>query len=150
MADPQQKDPKKFFSPEEEKQVTEAIKAAENRTSGEIRVHLEAHTDEPNREHAQKVFEESGMTETERRNGVLFYLAIHDKQFSILGDKGINEVVPDDFWDQIRDILQNHFKQGRFAEGLVQGIHQAGKALQEYFPIQDDDSNELSDEISTS
>ena len=130
MADPQQKDPKKFFSPEEEKQVTDAIKAAENRTSGEIRVHLEAHTDEPNREHAKKVFEEGGMTETERRNGVLFYLAIRDKQFSILGDKGINEV--------------------RFAEGLAAGIQKAGKALQEYFPIQDDDSNELSDEISTS
>lgn len=142
--------PEHFLTKEEEKQVVAAIKAAENRTSGEIRVHLEAHTDEPNLEHAKKIFDEAGMTKTELRNGVLFYLAVQDHQFSILGDKGIDEKVPKGFWDDIRDHMQSHFKQGNFAEGLVEGITMAGKALKEYFPVQHDDINELPDEISKS
>lgn len=144
------RDPKNFFTKEEEAQIVAAIRAAENRTSGELRVHLEAHTDEPNREHAQKIFEEAGMTQTELRNGVLFYLATEDKQFTILGDKGINEKVPKGFWDDIRDTMQEHFRQGAFVKGMVNGIEMAGKALAEYFPVQDDDDNELSDEISKS
>ncbi len=145
-----QSDPHKFLSPEDEARVVEAIRQAEMRTSGEIRVHLEAHTDEPNLAHAKKIFEEAGMTQTELRNGVLFYLAIEDHQFSILGDRGINEKVPDDFWDDIRDLMQEHFKRGAFAEGLCQGIERAGRALAEYFPRQDDDQNELPDSISKS
>lgn len=144
------KDTEDFFTKEEEAQIVSAIKAAENRTSGEIRVHLESHTDEPNLEHAKKVFEKVGMTKTELRNGVLFYLAIADRQFSILGDKGINAVTPDDFWDNIRDAAQDHFKKGEFTQGLIKGIEMAGKALKEYFPVADDDINELSDEISKS
>ncbi len=141
---------KSFFTPEQEKEVVAAIKAAELRTSGEIRVHLENHTDEPNLEHAQKIFHEVGMDQTELRNGVLFYLAIEDHQFSIVGDKGINDVTPDDFWDHIRDVMQDHFKKGEFTKGLVSGIGMAGKALQEFFPRQDDDINELPDQISKS
>lgn len=145
-----QSKPIHFLTPEQEKEVVAAIKRAENKTSGEIRVHLEAHTDEPNLEHAKKIFEEAGMTRTELRNGVLFYLAVEDHQFSILGDKGINDKVPDDFWEGIRNEMQSHFKAGAFTEGLVKGIDRAGKALQEYFPVQDDDINELPDEISKS
>lgn len=140
----------KFFTKEEEQRIVAAIKEAENHTSGEIRVHLENHTDEPNLEHAEHIFEEVGMTNTKLRNGVLFYLAVQDHQFSIVGDKGINEVVPDDFWDHIRDEMQGKFREGRFTEGLVQGIHMAGQALKEYFPVQDDDKNELPDQISKS
>lgn len=143
-------DPKHFLSKKEEAQIVQAVKKAEKQTSGEIRVHLEAHTDEPNLEHAKKVFEKAGMTKTKLRNGVLFYLAIKDHQFSILGDKGINEKVHDGFWDAIRDTMQKHFKQDRFADGLIEGIGMAGQALKEYFPYQDDDVNELPDEISKS
>lgn len=142
--------PVHLLSPAQEKEVVAAIKRAENKTSGEIRVHLEAHTDEPNLDHAKKIFEEAGMTDTALRNGVLIYLAINDHQFSILGDKGIDEKVPDDFWENIRNEMQTHFRAGRFTEGLVQGIDQAGKALQAYFPLQDGDINELPDEISKS
>lgn len=141
---------KEFFSPEEEEQIVAAIRAAENRTSGEIRVHLENHTDEPNLEHARHIFEKMKMTKTAQRNGVLFYLAIQDHQFSIVGDKGINDKVPAGFWDEIRDTMQEHFRRNQFAEGLSTGIRMAGKALSEYFPRQDDDINELSDEISKS
>lgn len=140
----------KFFTKEDEARIVAAIKDAENRTSGEIRVHLENHTDEPNLEHAQKVFEEVGMAKTDLRNGVLFYLAVQDHQFSIVGDKGINEAVPDDFWDKIRDTMQEYFKKKEFTEGLVRGIEMAGKALKAYFPVAHDDTNELPDQISKS
>ncbi len=139
-----------FFSKEEEARILQAVKEAENRTSGEIRVHLENHTDEPNLEHAKKVFHKVGMDKTALRNGVLFYLAVQDHQFSIVGDKGINEAVPGNFWDEIRDTMQGHFRQGHFTEGLVEGITMAGHALKKYFPVQDDDINELPDEISKS
>jgi uncharacterized membrane protein len=145
-----QENPEHFFSKEDEKKVVAAIKAAENLTSGEIRVHLEAHTDEPNLEHAKKIFLEAGMTNTDLRNGVLFYLAVQDHQFSVVGDKGINEKVPKGFWDDIRNQMLSFFKVGDFVEGLIEGITMAGKALKEYFPKQNDDKNELPDQISKS
>ncbi|HAD98386.1 MAG TPA: hypothetical protein DCG19_13330 [Cryomorphaceae bacterium] len=139
-----------FFTPEEEAEIVQAIKSAEKQTSGEIRVHLENQAKEDNLKHAQKVFHQVGMDQTELRNGVLFYLAVQDHQFSIIGDKGINEVTPDDFWDNIRNVMQDHFKKGAFVQGLVSGIGMAGEALKTYFPYQKDDTNELPDQISKS
>jgi uncharacterized membrane protein len=139
-----------FFSKDDEQRIVRAIKEAEGHTSGEIRVHLENHTDEPNLEHAKHIFEKVGMTKTELRNGVLFYLAVKDHQFSIIGDKGIDEVTPEDFWEHIRDLMQDKFRQGKFTEGLIEGIYEAGQALKTYFPREDDDTNELTDEISRS
>lgn len=139
-----------FFSKDDEERIVAAIKTAENRTSGEIRVHLENHTDKPNLEHAKSVFKKVGMNKTALRNGVLFYLAVQDHKFSIIGDKGIDAVTPEDFWDHIRDLMQEHFRTGNFVEGLVQGINEAGIALKKFFPREDDDINELTDEISRS
>jgi len=139
-----------FFSKEEEQRIIKAIKEAENRTSGEIRVHLENHSQKNNFSRAKEVFEEIGMTKTELRNGVLFYLAVQDHHFSILGDKGLNEKVPSNFWEDIKENMQSLFRKGEFTEGMVQGITMAGKALKEYFPVQDDDENELPDQISKS
>lgn len=139
-----------FLTQEEEAAIVEAIQTAEKKTSGEIRVHIEAHTDDDHYEHAQEVFAQLKMHETELRNGVLFYLAVNDHKFVIFGDKGINEVVADDFWNDIKDEMQAHFRQGNFKQGLVDGILKAGKALQMHFPYQDDDENELSNEISKS
>lgn len=139
-----------FFSKEDEQRIVKAIKEAELNTSGEIRVHLESKAEEPNLEHAKKVFETVGMTDTKLRNGVLFYLALEDKQFSIVGDSGIDNATGADFWDSIRNVMQDYFRKGEFTEGLVQGITMAGQALKTYFPYQDDDINELPDEISKS
>jgi uncharacterized membrane protein len=139
-----------FFSKEDEQQIVNAIREAERHTSGEIRVHLENHTDEPNLEHAKHIFEKVGMTKTALRNGVLFYLAFKDHQFSIIGDKGIDEVTPEDFWNHIRDLMQEKFRKGQFKEGLIEGIREAGVALKKYFPREDDDTNELTNEISRS
>ncbi len=94
------------------------------------------------------MFEELDMHKTELRNGVLIYLAMEDKQLAILGDVGINLKVPKGFWDDTRDVMISHFKNGEFAKGLSQGILNAGQQLKEHFPYQKDDTNELSDEIS--
>jgi uncharacterized membrane protein len=88
------------------------------------------------------------MHKTELRNGVLFYLAVDDRKFAILGDAGINQEVPDDFWEEIKEKMAEKFKEGLFAEGLSQGIRMAGEQLKAHFPYQEDDVNELSDEIS--
>ena len=107
-----------FFSKKEKEQIQRAIQAAERNTSGEIRVHLEYKTRGPVYGHAQKVFQRIGMTKTQERNGVLIYLATHDKKFAVLGDVGINEKVPEGFWNDVVGIMQEHFKQNRFADGI--------------------------------
>lgn len=139
-----------FLNPGEEKQVVDAIGQAEKNTSGEIRVHIENHTEKPPLERAQEVFFQLGMDKTAARNGVLFYVGVQDHTFAIIGDEGIDKAVEDDFWDCTRDIVIGHFKEKRFAQGLAEGILRAGDRLQKYFPFAQDDSNELSNEISKS
>lgn len=137
-----------LLSSAEEQEVVAAICSAEKNTSGEIRVHIEKTTDQDPYDRAMDVFHELKMDATELKNGVLIYLAVEDRNFVICGDQGINEVVPDDFWDCTRDIMVAHFKKGDFKQGLIDGIHRAGEQLQRYFPWQEDDTNELSNEIS--
>ncbi|MCP4312199.1 MAG: TPM domain-containing protein [Bacteroidetes bacterium] len=137
-----------FFSKEEKEKITSAVKQAETSTSGEIRVHIDNHCREDVMDRAAWWFKKLEMHKTEQRNGVLFYLAVKDKKFAILGDAGINNVTPDDFWNSIREKMLEQFHEGAFAEGLSQGILLAGEALKAHFPYQDDDVNELSDEIS--
>jgi uncharacterized membrane protein len=81
---------------------------------------------------------------------VLFYVSVTDKKFAIIGDQGINELVATDFWNATKEIVLNHFKQGAFKQGLVEGILSAGNQLKAYFPYQSDDEDELSNEISKS
>lgn len=139
------------FSKEDKARIVKAIQNAEVNTSGEVQVHIENHCKKPVMERAAEVFKVLKMDQTALRNGVLFYLAIKDHRFAILGDKGINEKVPVDFWDQIRDHMRNRFVEGQFTEGLSEGIGMAGKALGEHFPhAGEDDVNELPDEISFS
>ena len=137
-----------FLSHEEEQEIIDAIRTAELNTSGEIRVHIEktSKTDAFNR--ALEVFHYLKMDNTKELNGVLFYVAVADKTFVIYGDKGINDVVPNNFWDSTKDIMQSHFKSGNFKQGLVEGILKAGKELEKHFPWEHGDINELSDEIS--
>lgn len=139
-----------FLSKEDEKEIIAAIYQAEKNTSGEIRIHIEAHTDEDHFDHALKVFQELEMHTTELRNGVLIYIAVNDHQFVILGDEGINAVVATDFWDTTKDVMQTHFRKGDFKNGIIAGILQAGEELKAHFPYQEDDTDELSNEISKS
>ena len=133
---------------EEDRQVVEAIKQAELNTSGEIKVHIENHCHGDVEERSLTVFNRLKMNETKQRNGVLIYLAVRDRKFAILGDEGINSVVEDGFWNDVKDLILNHFKEGRFADGLEQGILRCGEKLKAYFPYQTDDINEIPDEIS--
>ena len=137
-----------FFSDADRQAIRAAISDAENTTSGEIRLHVESRCKADVLDRAAGVFEVLGMHKTALRNGVLFYLATEDRQFAILGDGGINAVVPDDFWDGVRDTVIQGLAEGNAVEGLAAGIRLAGEQLAEHFPVAADDVNELSDDIS--
>lgn len=139
-----------FLTPDEENRVIEAIRKAERNTSGEIRVHIESHTDADHFDRAVEVFQQLNMHQTQQRNGVLIYVAAADHKFYILGDKGINQVVPVNFWESTKEIMATEFKKGHFKEGLVLGIAQAGLQLKKHFPYLSDDQNELPDTLSKS
>lgn len=139
---------KKIFSEEEQQRIVQAIKDAEKNTSGEIRVHLDKSCSGDPYKRAIKIFENLNMHKTAQRNGVLFYLSMEDHKLAIIGDKGINESVPADFWNAILKELIHLFKQGKLVEGLTKGIHEAGQQLATFFPYQKNDHNELSNDIS--
>lgn len=138
-----------LFNEEEQERVVHAINVAENLTSGEIRVVVEnvVGQDTTAFDKAKSYFEKLNMHKTVQRNGVLIYLAIADHQFAIIGDAGINKVVPDNFWEITKDKMLFHFRQGNYVRGLVGGIQEAGEQLRQYFPRQDDDINELPNDI---
>ncbi len=126
-----------------------AIQEAEQKTSGEVRVHVESTCDKDVLDRATEVFAELHMHQTELRNGVLFYVALEDHQFAVLGDAGINAIVPDHFWEDITAEAVKYFKQNKYAEGLARGIRMAGEQLQAHFPYdRHGDTNELSDDVS--
>jgi len=137
-----------FFSEEAKSLIVEEIKKAEKETSGEVRVHIENRCKGDVMDRAAFIFAKLKMHKTELRNGVLFYLSVKDHKFAILGDAGINAVVPENFWDEVKEEMLKFFKQGDFAQGLIRGIQMAGEKLKEFFPYQDDDVNELPDDIS--
>lgn len=137
-----------FLSPEDEQDIVLAILEAEKNTSGEIRVHIEAHTREDHFNRVKEVFHLLKMDNTKEENGVLIYIAVNDKAFVIYGDKGINNVVPTNFWNTTKDSIQNQFKKGNFKQGIIDGILVAGKELKTHFPWQHGDVNELSNEVS--
>ncbi len=137
-----------FFSKKEKKQILAAVREAEKNTSGEIRLHLEFKACEPVYGHAQKVFQRIGMTKTVQRNGVLIFLATRNKKFAVLGDIGINEKVPEGFWNDVVRTMEIHFKKNRFAEGISEAVLRIGEKLKAYFPYRKDDKNELPDGIS--
>jgi uncharacterized membrane protein len=137
-----------FLTSKEETEIVEAIRIAEKNTSGEIRVHIEEKSEKPAIERATDVFNFLKMHETEARNGVLFYVNVSGNQFAIIGDQGINKVVPSDFWESTKQIVLHCFSEKKYEEGLLKGIIQAGEQLKHYFPYQTDDINELSNEIS--
>lgn len=138
-----------LLSEPEQKSIVAAIHDAELQTSGEIRVHVEHHCPESDViERAKQVFGHLEMDKTELKNGVLFYLAMTDRKFAIIGDAGIDQKVPANFWDSTRDILKSHFSQNNYSDGLCAGIKLAGEQLHIFFPRQSNDANELPDDIS--
>ncbi|HEY6136951.1 MAG TPA: TPM domain-containing protein [Thermoanaerobaculia bacterium] len=141
-------DQKEFLARLDQQRIVEAIRAAENETSGEIRVHVQPKArGGDSRFVAERTFERLGMTKTAARNGVLLFIASEEQGFVILGDRGIDEKVPAGFWDEIAAKLTIRFKNGEFTEGIVDAVTAAGEHLKELFPRAADDVNELSDDI---
>ena len=146
--------PRKFFSEAEQQRLREAIAAAERRTSGEIRLHVER--DVPTAApvsgdpylRAREVFAALGMHDTAERNGVLVYLATRARKFAIVGDEELHRRVGEGFWNDVRDLMAEQFGRDRFVEGLEGGIAGIGEKLREHFPYREGDRNELSDDIS--
>ena len=140
--------PKDFFTKEQKQEILNAIKYAEKDTSGEIRVHIDETVRGDALDRAAYLFRKLEMQKTKQRNGVLFLLAYKSHKFAILGDAGVNSVVPEDFWDNIKETMTGYFSDNKFTEGLAEGIRMAGEELKLHFPYQEDDINELPDEIS--
>lgn len=141
--------PKKFFTKKENSQIIQAIKKAEKATSGELRVHLTRQIKKDPLKEAIRIFKLLGMQKTKQRNGCLILIGLKNKKIVVIGDKGINDVVGNNFWDDVVNVLINNFKKGSYAPGLEQGILMIGEKLKQYFPYATDDVNELSDEVST-
>lgn len=139
---------RKSLSGEEQEDIKQAILNSELDTSGEIRVHIENICSGEVMDRAAYIFEKLGMQKTKLRNGVLFYLALKNRKFAVIGDAGINTMVPDSFWDGIKIEMLNNFRENRFADGLIYGITKTGEYLKNFFPYQKDDVNELPDDIS--
>jgi len=137
-----------FFTKDQQAKILASVKEAELATSGEVKIHIETFCPEDVLDRATWVFRKLRMHNTAERNGVLFYLAVSDRKYAIIGDAGINAKVPEGFWDEVSEVLRKNFQEGRFTEGLSEGIVLAGKQLKTHFPYRKDDINELSDEIS--
>ena len=137
-----------LFNDEEQQRIREAVERAEKHTSGEIRVCVEKTCSEEVLDRAATYFTKLDMHKTKLRNGVLIYVATEDHKFAIIGDGGINKVVPDDFWDNAKLQMLEQFKQGNLVEGIATGVTMAGEQLKKYFPYDTDDNNELSDDVS--
>lgn len=140
---------KDFFTAEETKQVTDAIQAAEKRTSGEIRVYIESrckYVDALDR--AAEIFYGLKMDATAQRNATLVYIAFKDHQAAVFGDEGIHQKTGQEFWNNAVKEMLKHFSRDQFGHGISNVVSAIGEALHTYFPYdRDTDQNELPDDI---
>lgn len=139
---------REFLSKEQKKEVVAAIMEAEKATSGEIRVHIETSCNGDPKIRALRTFHKLKMARTAARNGVLVYVACDSRRFAVIGDKGINAVVPAGFWKDVVAAMGEFFKKEEYTQGLVKGVIMIGEKLKAFFPYQSDDVNELPDDIS--
>lgn len=139
---------REFFTKEQRDDIMQAIMNAELDTSGEIMVHIDKHCPGEVMDRAMFVFNKLKINQTRLRNGVLFYLAVKNRKFAVIGDEGINRVVPEDFWENLKSDMLNEFREEKFTDGLIKGITKTGTYLKKHFPYQTNDINELPDDIS--
>ncbi|TCD04661.1 TPM domain-containing protein [Pedobacter frigidisoli] len=136
-----------LFSDIEQDKIAKAIQSAENATSGEIRIAIDKLCEGDPYEKATEYFAKLDMDKTAQRNGVLIYLAHADHKFAIIGDLGINRLVPENFWETTKVAMTAHFAKGDLAEGIIAGVALAGEKLALFFPPQKGDINELPNDI---
>lgn len=138
---------KDFFSAAEKELIKQAIQQAEKKTSGEIRVYIQSHCNGDVLAYTTSLFHRLKMHETKDRNGVLFFLAYKEHRFAIVGDEVFHQKAGNDFWNDVKEQMQEFFQRGKFVEGLQKGIRMSGEKLKQYFPRSEEDKNELSDEV---
>lgn len=136
-----------FFSRLEHDEIVGAIREAESKMCGEIRVFVSRKEPYDAVAAAQLRFEKLGMTKTSERNGVLIYVAPRVRKFAIIGDVAIHQKCGDGFWRDVAREMTDHFRKGEFTHAIVHGIHRAGALMAQHFPRRDGGHNELSDEI---
>lgn len=138
---------KEFQKQINESRILFAIREAERKTSGEIRIMISDQKVQDPVQEAQKIFVREKMDRTRERNAVLIWIAPVCQKFAVIGDQGIHEKVGNEFWSQMVQKVGEAFKKGCFTEGLVQAIETVGEGLAKYFPRKTDDQNELSDRM---
>ena len=137
-----------FIPSEGQRRIADAITAAERHTTGEICVHVTPRCRGDVMKRAARTFNRLHLYTTMRRTAVLIFVAYDDRKLAILGDAGINDVVPSGFWDGEVEVLTGYLKAGRPVDGLCEIIAHMGERLSQYFPGERDDENELSNEVS--
>ena len=137
-----------FIPSEGQRRIAAAITAAERHTTGEICVHVTPRCRGNVMKRATRTFNRLHLYTTKRRNAVLIFIASEARKLAILGDTGINDVVPEGFWDTEVEELTRYLKAGRPVDGLCEVIAHMGERLSQYFPGVRDDENELSNEVS--
>ncbi len=137
-----------LLNEQEQERVHAAIRAAELRTSGEIRVHIDDSIVDEVMDHAAFIFQELDMHRTAERNGVLIYVSAAQRRAAVIGDAGINSKLPHGYWNATLGVVLDRFREGRYADGLCAGIERLAEQLEQHFPRKSDDRNELSDQIS--
>jgi uncharacterized membrane protein len=138
---------RKFISQLAHEQIHAAIHAAEEKSSGAIRI-MVSHQAAPNPvATAQEAFLRLGMQATKHRNAVLIFVAPRSRTFAIIGDEAVHAKCGNGFWRELAAAMSGHFKRGDFTDGLLHGINRAGELLAEHFPPEPDDKNELPDEV---
>lgn len=126
---------KDIFTEDQQQQIREAIQEAELNTSGQVKVHIENHCKGDTMDRAAFVFEQLQMNKADLRNGVLFYLALKDGQFAVLGDVAINEKVEEGYWNKVSEMMLNYFRKGEYVNGLSSGVKEVGQQLKQHFPL---------------
>lgn len=137
-----------FFEGLDRGAIVYAIRRAESKGLGEIRVHLHRGRVADAREEAERAFTRLGMAKTRSRSGCLIFIAPEERAFAVIGDAGIHERVGDTFWLDARDAAAALFAEGRFTEGIVAAVDRLGDALAMHFPKEPGDVNELPDDVS--
>jgi uncharacterized membrane protein len=143
-------DPREFVDRIDDGRIVAAIRAAEAKGRGEIRVHVTQEAVGDPHTAAVEVFERLGLTGTAERNGILIYVAPRTQSFAVIGDRGVHEKCDPGFWREVAEAMRDEFRATRFTEGIVRGVERAGELMARVFPrvAGRDDVNELPDAIS--
>lgn len=138
-----------FFNEAEKDAIVAAIRNVEMQTSGEIRVHIDDRCDKDAFDRAVNIFQHLNMDKTPFRNGVLIYVAVKDRKFSVIGDEALHHKVGNDYWKEISHQLHTDFASGNYGDGIIKAVNTIGATLAKYFPTVDElDRNVLPDDIS--